>query len=98
MPVPYTFKSVWPIRRTGSLDNERIQLNNALELLMNEVQGIKDSVSNIESSIRILQSTVEIEPEPDLVTPVVLQTTNSPNVGDILTYENDDQFTWVTPI
>ena len=98
MPVPEQFQNVWPVRRTGSADNERIQLNAALELLMNEVQSLQKSISMVDNRLRSLQSSISIEPEVELLTPVLLQTTNSPSVGDILTYENDDQFTWVTPI
>lgn len=49
MTRPKTWESVWPIQRTGSAENERIQINNALKFLWDNLQGLKNEVVRVEN-------------------------------------------------
>lgn len=50
MPVPEEYEIVWPIRRTGSLDNERIQINNALKFLINKIDSLESELNQLKSN------------------------------------------------
>lgn len=55
MAVPSQFDDVWPIRRTGSETNERVQINKALERIFNTLDTITTNNNN-----NIVNVTVQI--------------------------------------
>ena len=95
MSVPAQFSRVWPIQRTGSADNERIQINNALKTILNELQVLQGLVESraLREDVQRSISQLEILEE---IAPFNLVVSNTPQPGDVLTYQDEGTFEWVS--
>lgn len=91
------FSSVWPIRRTGSVENERAQLNRALGLLIEEVKSLRQELQGIQSptSASTPTSSAFISGTSDDITPQNIVSSNAPSQGDVLAYDNELSFVWI---